>query len=114
MAEPTPFGRLMRTGMTHKNITQRRLGRMLSVDPDGPIFDATTIRMLQHGERRLTPELVATLIDVLELDWAEAWVASGLMPPEVTAEELRKIDPKRRHRGNPGLTVIGMPTAREG
>jgi transcriptional regulator with XRE-family HTH domain len=96
----TAFGRLMKAGMDRKRITQRRLGRMLSVDPEGPIYDATTIRMIQQGERRLTHELVATIVDLLELDWAEAWAASGLLPPDVNAADLEVIQAHRRRRGD--------------
>jgi len=31
----------------------------------------------------------------LDLDWAEAWAASRLLPPEVTAADLRVV--QRRH-----------------
>ena len=115
MSKPpdTAFGRLMREGMHAKKLSQGRLGGRISDFVDGPTFDAGGVRMLMVGQRRLTHSLVAKIIEELELDWAEAWVASGLMPPEVTAEELRKIDPRRR-RHNPGLRMIGLPEAREG
>jgi transcriptional regulator with XRE-family HTH domain len=96
----TPFGRLMKAGMTRKGVTQRRLGRMLSVDPEGPIYDATTIRMIQQGDRRLTHELVAMIVELLELDWAEAWAASGLLPPDVSAADLEIIQARRRRRSD--------------
>lgn len=55
-------------------------------------FNAKQVWRLRRGERRnLSRELVARLIQVLDLDPDEAWAASGLLPPEVTAEELREL-----------------------
>lgn len=90
----TPFGQLMRDGMHRRSISQTRLGwRISDKNPDAPGFDASAVRMMMSGQRRLDHELVAKIIEALDLDWAEAWARSGLLPPEVTAADLAKLRP---------------------
>jgi len=77
--------------MDQLELSQNRLASRLGELADGRIFDATQIRLIRQGRRRLDQMLVARLIEILGLDPDEAWAASGLLPPEVTAEELRKL-----------------------
>lgn len=86
------FGRLMGRAMAEQGISQNRLASRLGELPDGRIFDATQIRLIREGRRRLDRELVQRLIELLNIDWAEGWATSGLLPPGVTADHLRKLD----------------------
>jgi len=85
------FGTLVSDRMGQLRLSQNRLASRLGELPDGRIFDATQIRMIREGRRRLDQPLVARLIEILDLDPDEAWAASGLLPPEVSAEELRQL-----------------------
>jgi hypothetical protein len=111
----TPFGQLMKVAMRRKAITQRRLGRMLSVDPEGPIFDATTIRMIQQGERRLSHDLVAQIVDILADDDEETdafWHAARLVPQDWSLEAFRRAaQAHRRRRGDRQLDSLAATGA---
>jgi hypothetical protein len=85
------FGRLVSERMDHVGISQNRLASRLGELPDGRIFDATQIRLIREGKRRLDQELVRRLIDLLDLDPAEGWEASGLWPPDLDLESYRRF-----------------------
>lgn len=87
----TPFGSLMREGLRRTGISQGKLGGRISDFEHGPVYDASAIRMLMSGQRRLNHTIVTQIIEILDLDWAEAWAASGLLPPEVDAAGLERI-----------------------
>jgi transcriptional regulator with XRE-family HTH domain len=109
------FGKLVSRRMNELGMSQRRLASRLGELSDGSLFDSTSIRTLKKGQRRLTHELVARLIEILHMDPGEAWAASGLLPPGVSAEELRQLQSFReRHLTAVGaaasaLTDVGMP-----
>jgi transcriptional regulator with XRE-family HTH domain len=90
------FGELVSRRMEEVGISQRRLASRLGELSDGSLFDSTSIRTIREGQRRLTHELVARLILILDMDSAEAWAASGLLPPGVSAEDLRQVERFRR------------------
>jgi hypothetical protein len=96
----TPFGKLMREGMKRTGVSQGKLGGRISDFQNGPVYDASAIRMLMAGQRRLNHKIVAEIITILDLDWSEAWAASGLLPPDVNAADLEVIQARRRRRGD--------------
>lgn len=102
--EVQDFGPLVKRAAKAKGISQGRLGYLLT-DDEGPFIDSSRVRLLYEGKWRLTHATVERLIDLLApyLDPAEAWTASGLLPPGVTADMLRKLDLVGAH-GN-GLTA---------
>jgi transcriptional regulator with XRE-family HTH domain len=100
------FGDLVSRRMIEKDISQRRLAARLGELPDGTLFDSTGIRVLKEGKRRLTRNLVARLIDLLDLDPDEAWATAGLLPPEVSADELRQL---RRFRDDLARAATTVP-----
>ncbi len=91
--EVQEFGPLVKRAAKAKGLSQGRLGYLLT-DDDGPFIDSSRVRLLYEGKWRLTHATVERLIDLLApyLDPAEAWAASGLLPPGVTADMLRKLD----------------------
>jgi hypothetical protein len=107
----TPFGRLMREGLKRTGISQGKLGGRISDFQNGPIYDASAIRMLMAGQRRLNHKIVTEIIDILGLDWAEAWAASGLLPPDVSAADLEVIQAHRRRRGDRQLDSLAATGA---
>jgi hypothetical protein len=83
----------------------QRVAFEIGVLPSEKVFNATQVKRLRRGERQnLSHELVQRLIDALGLDPAEAWAASGLLPPGVTADMLRKLDMVAR---DPDLAAAG-------
>lgn len=87
------FGPLVKRAARAKGLSQGRLGYLLT-DDDGPFIDSSRVRLLYEGKWRLTHATVERLIDLLApyLDPAEAWAASGLLPPGVDADMLRRLD----------------------
>lgn len=121
----TPFGKLMKAAMDRRRISQRRLGGMLSdYFGSGPILDATSIRMIQRGERRLTHDLVGQIIKILAKDEEEAdrmWHAAGLIEPGMSFAAYRagaEVHRQRRRsdrevpRGSGGLRPASRASAR--
>lgn len=96
------FGQLTKQAARAKGMSQGRLGYLLTT-PDGPFFDASQVRSIYLGHRRLTPELVERLIEILHphLDPYEAWPAAGLKPPRLRPEHLRRLDELLRSEGAP-------------
>ena len=109
------FAEMIDEGMQRKGWGYNRLSVQIGVLPEGGIFNPTQIRRLRFGERKyLNRELVARLIEVLDLDPAEAWHASGLWPPDLDLEGYRRF---RQHAlagtGPRSLTHrLGKPRAR--
>lgn len=87
------FGGLVDETMRAKGLTQGRVAFEIGRRSDGRmIMNETQVRRIRDGQRTLTPDLITYVIDVLDLDPAEAWVAAGMMPPGLTADHLRKLD----------------------
>jgi hypothetical protein len=84
------FGRLVDQAMRDKGWGQGRVAVAIGVLPDGKVWDATRVGRLRAGKvRHLDRELVGRLVDVLDLDPAEAWEAAGLWPPDLKADDYR-------------------------
>jgi transcriptional regulator with XRE-family HTH domain len=85
------FGRLVDQRMQELDLSQARLAVLVGVLPDGRVLNETQVRRIREGERRLDEDLVARLVVALDLDPEPAWEASGLWPPGLTAEHLRRL-----------------------
>jgi hypothetical protein len=85
------FGRLVEAAMRKQGISQARLAVRVGELPGGRALNDTAVRRIREGGRQLDHFLVSRLIDVLDLDPAEAWATAGLWPPDLTAEEYRKL-----------------------
>jgi len=69
-----------------------QLSAAIGLMPGNRVCSPKQVSRIRKGEQvNYRPELVERLIRVLKLDPAEAWAASGVLPPEVTAEDLRAI-----------------------
>ena len=84
------FGALMERRMAELGISQNRLASRLGELEDGRIFDATQVRLIREGRRRLDHVLVQRLIELLAMDEAQAWAAAGLWPPDLDLEGYRR------------------------
>ena len=82
-----------------------QLSAAIGLMPGNRVCSPKQVSRIRKGEQvNYRPELVERLIRVLKLDPAEAWAASGVLPPEVTAEDLRAIWERRATRA---LTAVG-------
>lgn len=82
-----------------------QLSAAIGLMPGNRVCSPKQVSRIRKGEQvNYRPELVERLIAVLGLDPAEAWAASGVLPPEVTAEDLRAIWERRAARQ---LTAVG-------
>jgi hypothetical protein len=86
------FGELVDEGVRRKGWSDYQLSAAIGLLPGDKAFNATQVRRLRRGERRnLTRDLVAKLIDLLDLDPVEAWYAAGLWPEGVGPDDVRDI-----------------------
>jgi transcriptional regulator with XRE-family HTH domain len=82
-----------------------QLSAAIGLMPGNRVCSPKQVSRIRKGEQvNYRPELVERLVAVLKLDAAEAWAASGVLPPEVTAEDLRAIWERRATRQ---LTAVG-------
>jgi hypothetical protein len=106
------FGQYVDRTIREKGWPQGLVAVKIGTLPDGRYFNDKGIERIRTGGRRLDHMLVQRLIEVLDLDPAEAWSAAGLLPPDITAEELRTLiahpqEPALAHAVGGG----GTPTA---
>jgi transcriptional regulator with XRE-family HTH domain len=110
------FGELISDRMEELGLSQNRLGARIGELPDGRFFDATQIRMLREGRRRLDQMLVERIIQVLGLDTdpateLKAWRTAGLWPPYLEPEDLGDISDQLAARR---MTAASRAASREG
>src|SRR6266508_3390415 len=92
------FGRLVDQAMTKQGMSQDRLAVLVGELPGGKVLNGKQVARIRVGERRLDPFLVGRLIDLLDLNAAEAWHAAGLWPPGLAPEDVRVISEQRGAR----------------
>jgi hypothetical protein len=84
------FGDLVRDGIAAKGLSQGAVGRRVTKRlPDDRGLDATQVRLVMEGRRRLDRALVDAFCEVLHLDPFEAYEAADLRPEGFTAEDHR-------------------------
>lgn len=84
------FGHLVRAGMEAKGLSQGAVGRRVTKRlPDDRGLDATQVRLVMEGRRRLDRALVDAFCEVLGLDPFEAYEAADLRPEGFTADDHR-------------------------
>jgi len=90
------FGALIEAERLKRGWTRSKLAVMVGVLDDGSALDATQIRRIIDGTRKLDQDIVRRLIRALDLDPGDAWEAAlesmNLRPPGLTADMLRKLD----------------------
>lgn len=89
------FGQLVEAERQKRGWTRSKLAVSVGVLDDGSALDATQIRRIVEGTRKLNRDVIERLIDALGLDRAEAWEAAlesaDLKPPGLTADMLRRL-----------------------
>jgi transcriptional regulator with XRE-family HTH domain len=105
------FGQMIEAARLDRGWTRSKLAAGIGILPDGSALDATQVRRLVEGGRVLDPDLIRQLIKLLDLDPARAWEASGLLPPEMTAEDLRAIWERQATRA---MTAASRVASRRG
>jgi hypothetical protein len=97
--EATPltstFGEMVGAAMGRKGWGDYQLSAAIGLLSENRVVNNTQVRRLRTGGRRhLDRELVARLIEVLELDPAEAWPLAGLWPPDLDVTTYREARAK--------------------
>ena len=93
------FGQVVEAERLRRGWTRSKLAVVVGILDDGSALDATQIRRIVEGTRKLDHDIVRRLIEALDLDPYEAWPASGLIPPRLDAVMLRKLDAYLRSEG---------------
>jgi transcriptional regulator with XRE-family HTH domain len=90
------FGQLVEAERLKRRWTRSKLAVTVGILEDGTALDATQIRRIIEGTRKLNRDVIGRLIAALGLDPAEAWEAAlesaDLKPPGLTVDMLRKLD----------------------
>jgi hypothetical protein len=76
MGHRRQFRQLIETAMREKGWSQGNLAVAIGFLPSGTTLDATGVRRIIRGERPLTSWMLNRLIEVLDLDPAEAEAAA--------------------------------------
>ncbi len=88
------FGALVEAERRRKGWTRSKLAVMVGILDDGTALDATQIRRIVEGTRKLDQDTVRRIIQALDLPDEEAdaaWFASGLWPPGLSVEGYRRF-----------------------
>jgi len=100
------FGRLVDQAIRDHGLSQSDVGIDVGRLPDGRKLNEKAVERIRQGGRRIDHMLVARLIEVLDLDPAEAWAAAGLWPPDLELTEYRRLREAGRP-AEPALTRVG-------
>ena len=99
------FGELLAEAMDRKGWGDYHVSAAIGLLPGNKVINNTQIRRIRVGERQnLSRELVQRLIEVLDLDEAEAWHAAGMWPPDLDVQGYRQF---RQH----ALAAVGATGA---
>jgi hypothetical protein len=75
-----------------RNLNDYQLSAAIGLMPGNRVCSPKQVARIRAGEQvNFRADLVQRLIDVLELDPAEAWQLAGVWPPGLTAEQLREL-----------------------
>lgn len=86
------FGALLRDAMRAEKLSQTGLAGYLTKQlPEGRYWDASGIRLLLKGQRRVDEDVFVLLLDRLPaLDRGLAYEALGVWPPDLTVGAYRR------------------------
>ena len=109
------FGRYLEHELREvRNFSLAYISTLIGEWPSGSrqALNEKAIQRLFTGERKLTTEFMLRLIARLPLDPDEAWARAGLLPPDYTAEDLRRLRALRgRSDDIDAGTLAAMPAA---
>ena len=89
--EAQDFGQLVEAERLKRGWTRSKLAVAVGILDDGSALDATQIRRIIEGTRKLDQDTVKRIIDALSLPEEEAWHASGLWPPDLDVDSYRRF-----------------------
>jgi hypothetical protein len=86
------FAEMVDTAATAKSLNNYQLSAAIGLMPGNRVCSPKQVDRIRNGEQvNYHRDLVQRLIDVLDLDPAEAWERAGVWPPGLTAEQLREL-----------------------
>jgi transcriptional regulator with XRE-family HTH domain len=83
------FGQLVEAERLKRRWTRSKLAVAVGILEDGTALDATQIRRIIEGTRKLDQDTVQRIIEALDLDEEQAWFLSGLWPPDLDIDGYR-------------------------
>jgi transcriptional regulator with XRE-family HTH domain len=85
------FGQLIEAERLRRGWTRSKLAVAVGILDDGSALDATQVRRIIEGTRKLDPEVVERLTAALHLDPSEAFAAAQVLPHGFKADHFRKL-----------------------
>ena len=85
------FGQLIEAERLRRGWTRSKLAVAVGILDDGSALDATQIRRIVQGTRKLDQDIVRRLIEALDLDADLSWHAAGIWPPDLDVEGYRRF-----------------------
>ena len=94
------FGQLIEAERLRRGWTRSKLAVAVGILDDGSALDATQVRRIVEGTRKLDQDTVGRIVEALDLPEDEtpeqpsrdrAWHASGIWPPDLDLEGYRRF-----------------------
>jgi transcriptional regulator with XRE-family HTH domain len=91
-ATPATFAELVDSAAQAKDLNDYQLSAAIGLMPGNKVCSPKQVSRIRNGEQvNYSRDLVQRLIEVLDLDPAEAWELADKWPPGLTAEHLRDL-----------------------
>lgn len=97
------FAQMVDGAADAKGLNDYQLSAAIGLMPGNRVCSPKQVGRIRKGEQvNYSRDLVQRLIVVLDLDPEDAWQAAGVWPPDLTADELRKLrrSGSRERRGD--------------
>jgi len=110
-ATPATFAELVDNAAQAKDLNDYQLSAAIGLMPGNKVCSPKQVSRIRNGEQvNYSRDLVQRLIEVLDLDPAEAWELADKWPPGLTGEHLRDLGLfGRRRRSDRQLEAVATP-----
>jgi hypothetical protein len=90
------FAEMVDTAADAKGLNDYQMSAAIGLMPGNRVCSPKQVRRIREGAQvNYHRDLIERLIDVLDLDPADAWERAGVWPPGLTADELRDLESHR-------------------
>jgi hypothetical protein len=110
-ATPATFAELVDSAAQARDLNDYQLSAAIGLMPGNKVCSPKQVRRVRDGEQvNYSRDLVQRLIEVLDLDPAEAWELADKWPPGLTGDHLRDLGLfGRRRRSDRQLEAVPGP-----